>query len=163
MSSYSFDTSSLLFAYKEHYPIDIFSSVWDFFKKKVFESSSVISCIEVLRELEKKDIATYKFFSVKEMRSKFFVSFDSSSVQEKLRIILKEFPNMTKESKFRTYADPFVVALAFTNSMTVVTEEKRANNKDKIHKEAKIPDVCDFFKIPCFGFVDFLRTEKYIT
>lgn len=163
MAGYCFDTSSLLYAYRDHYPIELFESVWSFFNKKALESSAIISCIEVLRELEKKDKATYKFFSNKELREKFFFSFSSPIVQEKLKIILKEFPMMTKESKFQTYADPFVVALALTNSLSVVTEEKRVNNKEKIHKEAKIPDVCDFFKIPCSGFVDFLRAEKFKT
>jgi hypothetical protein len=52
-------------------------------------------------------------------------------------------------------ADPFVIACAKVRKGTVVTEENYKPNA------AKIPNVCEHFKIPCVNLEQFMREQKW--
>ena len=53
-------------------------------------------------------------------------------------------------------ADPFVIALARTRSLVVVSEEKKQSLKNP-----KIPDVCDSLGVQCLGVVGMMRQEGW--
>lgn len=52
-------------------------------------------------------------------------------------------------------ADPFVIARAYAIKGTVLTMEQL-----KPHA-AKIPNICEHFKIPCLDFRGFMQAEKW--
>ena len=52
-------------------------------------------------------------------------------------------------------ADPFVIACAQVRKGTVVTEENYKPNA------AKIPNVCEYFKIPCVNLERFMQEQKW--
>jgi hypothetical protein len=53
-------------------------------------------------------------------------------------------------------ADPFIIAKAKIINGCVVTEEKKTENA------AKIPNVCNYFKIPCLNLKEFMEKEDWI-
>jgi hypothetical protein len=52
-------------------------------------------------------------------------------------------------------ADPFVIAKAATDGGTVVTMELLKSNA------AKIPNICDHFKVPCMTLEEFMEAEGW--
>lgn len=52
-------------------------------------------------------------------------------------------------------ADPFVIAKAKAISGCVVSEERYKENS------AKIPNVCEHFKIPCISLEEFMEKENW--
>jgi hypothetical protein len=53
------------------------------------------------------------------------------------------------------FADPFIIAKAYEEHGTVVTQEKFVPNA------AKIPNICAHFKIPCINLQEFLKIQKW--
>jgi hypothetical protein len=53
------------------------------------------------------------------------------------------------------FADPFVIAKAHEEHGTVVTQERLMPNA------AKIPNICDHFKIPCVNLQEFLKAQNW--
>ena len=57
-----------------------------------------------------------------------------------------------------TSADTFVIALAQTQGVPLITEEKPTGNDRK----PNIPDVCAFFRVECKNLLDLIRAEKWV-
>lgn len=53
-------------------------------------------------------------------------------------------------------ADPFVIAKAAVEGMTVVTLEQHAPNA------ARIPNICGHFDVPCMSLEDFMEAEGWV-
>jgi hypothetical protein len=54
------------------------------------------------------------------------------------------------------FADPFIIAKAFVEKATVITQEKYKENA------TKIPNICNHFKIDNIDLQGFLKKEKWI-
>ena len=52
-------------------------------------------------------------------------------------------------------ADPFVIAKAAMEGRSVVTVEARRPNA------AKIPNICDHFRVPCLSLEEFMEAENW--
>jgi hypothetical protein len=63
--------------------------------------------------------------------------------------------NQQKLLKGGPFADPFIIAKAYVKKGTVVTQEKLTPNA------AKIPNICEQFKIPCMNLETFLKQNKW--
>ena len=79
----------------------------------------------------------------------------SKAIQDRARRILEKFPSLAKAETTHRNADPFVIALALEEGLTVVTYEQRKPTKPRI------PDVCDALEVPCISLVELFRNEKW--
>lgn len=59
--------------------------------------------------------------------------------------ILAQFPQLVNPRRSRSVADPFVIALAQVQGLTVVTAERASGSPQK----PRIPDVCAGLGVKC--------------
>ena len=104
---YCFDTSSLLAAWNELYPIGHFPTVWEHLAALV-EAGRAIAPVEVRHEVEKRDDGLFKWLKTNKAM---FVDVDEP-VQVRQRDILTKFPRLVAERKNLFSAYPWVSALA---------------------------------------------------
>lgn len=148
---YVFDNSSLS-NILNHYYQDHFPSFWEKFDA-VIKTENVISVREVRNEL------TGKFEDdIIDRLAKHNDKFFTTPTTEELSFItqiysVKHFQQNLDKKKILSggfFADPFVIAKAWKEKGTVVTEE------DKKPNAAKIPNICDHFGILCTSLEGFL-------
>ena len=151
MPGFVFDTSSFIEPWVRRLPHDVFPGYWARLGGAT-ASGEVISPIEVLHEVAKKQDDLYKW--LKE-RSKAFVELDSPQ-QQAVREILARFDKLVKAHKRQTAADSFVIALARVRGFSVVTEE----SSGKV-SQPKIPDVCAHYGIKCMNVIEFVRKQNW--
>jgi len=94
-----------------------------------------------------------------------FKNLDANQL-EKVRDILRLFPNLVDFRKTTPDADPFIIALAMCEEQQrtlweeqhiVVSEEKPACSG----AHPKIPDVCKSYGVECIPLMDFFRKENW--
>jgi hypothetical protein len=66
--------------------------------------------------------------------------------------LVNQYPSISRPRHIYIAADPWVIALAIIEGMTVVCSEKPKRDR-------KMPDVCKKEKVPCLNLVEFLRAE----
>lgn len=147
---YSIDTSIFIEAWVNHYPRDVFPAVWEKFETSIDQKKFKI-VFEVYRELNQIDDDLFAW--AKRRRSK-FIRLDAA-IQRRAAGILTRFPRLAKADATRRDADPFVIALAAEEGLTVVTYEKSKPSKPHI------PDVCRHMSIPCITLVELFRNEGW--
>lgn len=152
--NYCLDTNTWIYLWRYYYPIDVFPSVWKKIEQAI-KSGKIKSPKEVFIELE---IGRDDLFDWLKKRKEMFIELDKNQQQHVVRI-MEEFPNFVDEDKPIPDADPFVIALAIDQDLTVVTME-RSKNISKGDKRAKpnIPNICEYLSIPFINKIpDFLR------
>lgn len=127
------DTSALVAAWDERYPIDVIPALWDRLAVSI-AAGEMVAPEEVARELEKRSKDLLAFLKPHE---RFFVPTDAV-VLGRVAGILERHPRLVMERKRAYAADPFVIATAAILSAAVITEEGRGSVG-----RPKIPDVCD--------------------
>ncbi len=156
---YCLDTNTWIYLWRYYYPIDIFPSVWEKIEEAI-ENSIVRSPMEVYYELESGKDALFEWLK---KRKEAFYALDSSQQQHVIKI-MEKFPNFVDTEKSLTDADPFVIAMAIDQELSVVTMEKFKNiqDNDRIAKP-KIPNVCQHFSVPFINNIPvFLRELGWI-
>ena len=151
---YSIDTSALIHCYSEKYPPDSFPSLWDRLTQDI-EDGILIASIEVFNELQKKDTALATW--AKQNKQMFHET--DLGIQKSVKAVLSTDPYqlLVNNSKDRTEADVFVIALAMVRGAIVVTEENRSDS----NKRPKIPDVCDKLNIQSINTVQYIIQRKW--
>lgn len=150
---YVFDTNSLeaLFAI----PKKIFPSMWDQYDALIGDGK-IISVKEAAKEIERKDglLAEWaknhkKIFAAPTAEEAVFVGeiFKVRNFQHSLE--------QKKQLKGGPHADPFLIAKAKILNWTVVTEEKLKPTA------AKIPNICNHFKVKCKNLEEFMEQEGW--
>jgi hypothetical protein len=152
---YIFDTSSMIVL--SHYYPEGFPTFWQRFNKAV-DNGTVVSVREVFNELENKTPKEWFAEWLKQHKSMFFTPTDDETkfIAEIFRV--KHFQMLVSETqrlKGQPVADPFVIAAARIRKGTVITEE--ANKPDA----AKIPNVCEHFKVSCTNLEGFLAANHW--
>ncbi|PPD34119.1 MAG: hypothetical protein CTY18_08870 [Methylomonas sp.] len=152
---YVFDTSSLS-KLKHFYP-GVFKSVWNGLDELV-KQKQLISTKEVWNEMERGNPDQYTNEWLKERKEIFTIpsAAELRFVAEIFKI--SHFQALIGEQqrlKGTPVADPFVIACAKINQGTVVTEEQFKPNA------AKIPNVCQHFKIPCIDLEKFMQQQSW--
>lgn len=149
--SYSIDSSSLIGAWRRHYPpdIEVFVPIWEQIDTMI-ESGLLAAIDEVKREIAKKDDELLEWAKA---RPKLFHSIDEP-IQIELQRVMEQFPQMVKADSTRNAADPWVVALAKATGRCVVTEESGK-------REPKIPTVCAALGVRCTTIVGMMREVKF--
>jgi hypothetical protein len=149
---FSLDTSGLLDAWVRHYPPDVFPTIWtelDASSKR----GEILVIDEVLRELERKDDEIYKWVK---QRGEMIVPIDQQ-IQATVVRIMASHGRLVDSRKHRSVCDPWVIGLAQTRGLTVVTAEKATGSIAR----PKIPDVCLALGVPCIGLVEFFRQQGW--
>lgn len=147
---FSLDTSGLLDAWVRHYPPDVFPTVWEHMAV-ASRKGEILIIDEVVDELGRKDDGIFKW--VKE-HEQIIVPIDEE-IQAALASIMKAHPRLVDTKKNRSGCDPWVIALARTRNLTVVTGERGSGKIEK----PKIPDVCKALNLPCIEIIDFFRRQ----
>lgn len=150
--SYCIDTNALVDLWRRVYPIDVFPSLWKNMEELV-RSGKLIAPREVLNELEQVDDELLKW--VKKHRD-MIIGLETEQ-QDRVKEILRVYPTLIEPNKTIPDADPFVIALAMTESAVVVTNEKLAGPGGR----PKIPNVCLKYQIKCLNLLDFFREQKW--
>ena len=153
MTVYCIDTSSLIAAWQERYPIENFPSFWNKMDQLISDKR-LIAPIEVLNEMKKRSDELHAWLKA---RPQMFRELDDAMQLEAVRV-LTQFPRLVGERKLRTSADPFVVALARVENLSVVTDEKLTGNANRTN----IPDVCLSLAMTSMSVLDLIKAEKWV-
>ena len=151
--TYCIDTSSLIAAWQERYPIENFPSFWTKVATLITEGR-LIAPVDVLHEIAKRSDELHAW--LKERRT-MFRELDEA-VQVEAAQILARFPRLVGEKKLRTSADPFVIALARVEGRYLVTDEKPTGSPAR----PNIPDVCVELKITVMTLLQMIQSEKWV-
>lgn len=149
---YSIDTSAILDGWRRYYPPDVMPAFWERVDILI-DSGHLRATEEVLIELKKKDDAVHAWAKD---RPKLFVPLDEE-IQLRVASLLSAHRKLIDTRKNRSGADPFVIALAHSNSCTVITGESPSNSQ----KRPRIPDVCRALSIPTMPLIELMRTEGW--
>ena len=161
---YVFDTSSLRSL--QHFYPSVFKSIWDELDTMA-DRSEVISTREVFHELDRQAVSQEVLQWAKAHKALFATPIgpELQFVSEIFKI--KHFQGLIgaqQRLKGTPVADPFVIACAKINSATVVTEEgwQHAGKPLALKPNAaKIPNVCDHFKIRCIDLEAFMQQQGW--
>jgi hypothetical protein len=147
MAVYSFDSSAFINPFRRYYPQDLFPKFWDEVARRIAAGEIIAS--EVVRdEIDEKDDQLKKW--VRE-QSGLFVPVDEAQ-QDEVAAIMGRFPTWVDVESSKNNADPFVIALAKVQGLTVVQDE--GNGSDQ---HPKIPHVCRQFGVRPLKVVEFIR------
>lgn len=151
---YSFDTSSLIHAWRRSYPIDNFPGFWENLDDLIADGHACCA-EEIINELKKKDDELYGW--CKDHQDAFVVPFDDDQ-QIRMAEILGKYPRLVDTKKNRSEGDPFVIALALSHNpeLTVVTQESFGSVRSP-----RIPDVCKAKGIRCIGLLDVISEQNW--
>jgi Domain of unknown function (DUF4411) len=150
---YCIDTSSLIAAWQERYPIENFPSFWAKVEALI-DADRLVAPIEVLHETAKRSDELHAWLK---MRNTAFREL-SGKVQTAAAEVLVKFPRLVGERKLRTSADPFVIALARVEGLQIVTEERPTGSAAR----PNIPDVCPSFGMTPLSILEMIQAEKWV-
>jgi hypothetical protein len=150
---YSLDTSSLIAAWLERYPIANFPGFWDQLSKSIAKGDIVASA-EVMREVKKKDTDLHKWCRT---QAKLSVDVDDAC-QAHVQTIMKNYPKFVDTRTGKNSGDPFVISLALVHSpkLIVVTEE----NGGSANRPA-IPYVCHTMKLTPINLLQLIQAYAW--
>lgn len=146
---YIIDTCSLISASK-YYTIGkkSFEHIWNKFDELI-ESGLLLSTSEVKEEVKDKDLSDWI-----DKHKRFYIPLNKE-IQEKVKIILSDFPLLIKiRSTSNSNADPFIVATAIEYNAIVITDEIKSGSSADPH----IPNACEKYKIKYMKLVDFINS-----
>ncbi|MGC1873026.1 MAG: DUF4411 family protein [Acidobacteriaceae bacterium] len=153
MTTYCIDTSSLIAAWQERYPIENFPSFWVKMDELII-ANRLIAPIDVLHETKKRSDELHAWLK---KRPAMFLELDEK-VQIEAGKVPSQFPRLVGERKLRTSADPFVIALARVQDLQIVTDEKPTGTLMR----PNIPDVCIELNMTAVGLLHLIRAEKWV-
>ena len=153
--SYAFDTSGLSALFRNYYR-SVFPTLWIGFDQLV-ATGKILSTREVQREIEDSSLdnlrdwtaANKDIFAVPTPDEAVFVARIYQVPHFQQNIETRKLLNGGK------LADPFIIARAAIATASVVTTEKRKP------QSAKIPNICDHFKIGCLSLEEFMQKEGW--
>jgi len=145
------DTNVFIQAWDKYYAIDFAASYWDKLDE-LAQTGIVFATEEVKREIWKTDDDLKSWL---EPREYFFRPIDALVI-ECLQTIYRNENNrrLVDSSKFRSVADPWVIAHAMAEKAVVVTKENYETNPTK---RVKIPNVCEALGIKCIDDFQLIR------
>jgi hypothetical protein len=153
MDSYCIDTSSLIAAWQERYPIENFPAFWRKMEDLI-NAKRLVSPVEVLNEMQKRSDELHAWLKA---RGEMFRELEDE-IQIEAANVLAQFPRLVGQRKLRTSADPFVIALARVAGLKIVTDEKPTGSLDR----PNIPDVCAAMGMSCVGLLELIKAEKWV-
>lgn len=153
--TYCIDTSALIAAWSEHYPIEHFPVLWEKLDELV-EDGKLMAPIEVLHETKRRSDELHKWLG---QRKKMFIDIDEG-IQVRQAEVMAAYPRLIDQRRSHFAADPWVISLALERGLLLVTQERATGNANRPH----IPDVCNdaAFKTDCINVVQLIRRERWV-
>jgi len=152
---YVFDISSICSL--QHFYPSVFKTIWDGLDGLV-QQQNLVSTREVWNELVRQNVSADVLAWAKQNKQ-IFTTPNAAELQFVVQIFqIKHFQSLIGEQqrlKGTPVADPFIIACAKINGGTVVTEEQI-----KPHA-AKIPNVCQYFNVPCIDLERFMQQQGW--
>ena len=153
--SYVFDNSPLSALFKNYYR-GVFRTLWQGFDALV-DGGQILSTREVLREIEDSFIVPLRTWSAD--NKGIFATPTAKEAEFVTKIYgvhhFQQNIELKKLLKGGNNADPFVIARAAVTGSTVVTMELFKDNA------AKIPNICQHFRVPCMTLEEFMEAEGW--
>jgi len=149
--AYSIDSSGVLDLFR-YYPPDVFPTIWKELDGAA-NAGNIFAIDEVYRELQKKDDVAFQWLKA---RYSMVVAIDTE-IQKRVTAILASHPRLVDTRRNRSSGDPFVIALAQSRNMSVVTGERASG----VIARPNIPDVCSVLRIPCINVLTMFRKEGW--
>lgn len=151
VKKYCLDTNILIEAWNKHYSMELCPDYWAILDKLAKEGK-VFCTGEVKKEIEKMDDSLKEWIKDKAYLFK-------EPDEEVAKILKTIFQNKSNERlvdslRFRSMADPWVIAHAIAEKAVVVTKEGFETSKTK---RIKIPNVCASMNVPCIDEFQFLQ------
>jgi hypothetical protein len=139
MPLYSIDTSSLVAAWVERYPLRNFPGFWKALEGAI-ENGDLRASAEVLREAKKRDNDLHNWCK----RQRDFIVEVDDACQGHVATIMGRWPRFVDTRTGKNSGDPFVMAMALQHEpqLTVVTEENGGNDN-----RPTIPHVCTALRL----------------
>ena len=151
---YCIDTSALLHAWNDRYPIEIFTSLWNNLDSLI-ENEKLFAPIEVYRELERKDDEIYEWVN---QRQKMFME-PNDEVQEEIKTIVNNFPRFVENySPDGIWADPYLIAHTKVIDCILITGETKAGPRAN---KIRIPDVCEELEVDWMNILGLIKKEEW--
>lgn len=150
---YSIDTSAIIEGWIRDFPPDVAPHAWMKIEESI-DDGVLVASEEVLIELEKKHDKVYEWAC---KRKHMFIPTDEK-IQEAVRSILRNHKRLIDTRTSRSGADPFVIALALVERLSVVTAE---NLSSSLGRRPKIPDVCEALGIRWLNMVELFREQAW--
>ena len=151
--AYSIDTSAILDGWRRYYPPDVFPQLWKEMRGLI-HTGRLLAIEEVLHEIKKKDDEVAEWVA---QHQRMVVAIDDQ-IQIAVARILSQFDRLVNTQRNRSLADPWVIALAQTRSLTVVTGERETGKLSR----PMIPDVCRALGIRCINLLQLFREEGWV-
>lgn len=155
-SVYSLDTSALIAAFRERYPIENFPAFWHKIEELIRDDRLKMSEVVFEEAMRENDI---KEWCDQNALKQNFQSPIDESMQIKVNEILREFPKLIDDRRGRSGADPWAIALAMISQNCIVVTEEKPTHKG--HRP-NIPDVCAGFNVEYIQMVDLIKRENWI-
>ncbi len=150
---FSLDTSAFLDGWSRWYPIQTFPDIWVNLGQMI-DRGEIVTIQMVIDELRAGSSGPIKWLGG---RVKTIVVPLDHAIQNESKVILKQFPTLVNNTTGKSQADPFVIALAKVHNLTVLTGEKHSRTTGVV----RIPDVCDYFRIPFINLMGLIRREGW--
>ena len=151
---YIFDSSTLIDLFRYYYT-QRFPSLWERFNDLVKEQR-IISVREVYNEIKDRGDNLSDWAKSHKELFKEATSEELNFIAEIFKI--PHFQMLIKQKaryQGRPVADPFVIALALINHLSVVTAENLSGSAER----PKIPDVCEALDIRWLNMIDLFREQ----
>jgi hypothetical protein len=152
--AYCWDTSAWIHSWVRTSPPDIFVTLWERLDAEI-SAGGIICPEEVYVELERQEGDTLLAW-VRERRD-VLVAPLTEDVQNHVTSIGAAFPPFVAGDTDSNFADPWVIALAMTHKLTIVTQERRPGSPDS----PTIPRVCRHFGVSFVDTFEFMRLEGW--
>jgi len=151
LADYCIDTSALIAAWYERYKPNRFPRLWEQFDQ-IITAGRLFSSIMVLDECSRRSPELHAW--LKDRPDMFLAP--EEAVQLRVDHFVNTYKGLVAEGKEKFAADPFVIATAEVNRLTVVTEE---TGPDSLRK---IPGVCRTLNVPSINLTELFDAEDWV-
>lgn len=166
MSLYLVDSNFFIQAHRLYYPLDVIASFWS--KVSQLSDQGIIKSIDKVK-IEIYDNSAHedelKAWCQSHLSTDFFISTESSIAnyaqiaQWASSMSHQYHKNAIDEFLATNLADPWLVAHAMGQKITIVTYEK---SEPYIKRKIKIPEVCNQFGVRYINTIEMLRELKEV-
>ena len=108
----------------------------------------IVTCSEIEAEIKDKDLVDWLH------QQQCVVLPITDEIQENVRKIVNEHPNLIDFGKCKSSGDAFLIATAMAHHLTVITEQNPDSPK-------KIPFICRTYGIPCVNITELSEAEHW--
>ena len=151
---YCLDTSVFIEGWHRVWPPDLIPEFWDRLANLIDNGIAVIPRPVITEDLEKKDDEILRWVRRRNPDS---IIDELPEVQKCVSKILGEFRTFVHPRKGRNASDPWVIAVAYTYDLVVVTQEVRPGSETK----PSIPFVCRHYSVPYTDIHGLCRQEGW--